>query len=99
MLGYGKGLPYVILARAVAEALDAPLRVRHLEARHLVVHAFSSPDKAKEISGVGADSVPLAEGLAQMAAWARKHGAQEPSVFSGIEVGRNMPPSWQALVR
>ncbi|MEV4113345.1 NAD-dependent epimerase/dehydratase family protein [Nonomuraea sp. NPDC049695] len=97
----GGDTPYTVneLARAVAEAMDAPLRVRHLEARHEVVHAFSAHDKAREILGVGADSVPLDEGLAQMAAWAKKHGPQEPSVFSGIEVSRNMPPSWQALVR
>lgn len=96
----GGDTPYTVneLASAVATAMGAPLRVEHLPARHEVVHAYSSHEKAREILGVGTTSVPLSEGLAQMAAWAKKHGPQEPSVFSGIEVARNMPPSWQALV-
>ncbi|MEW9556441.1 NAD-dependent epimerase/dehydratase family protein [Nonomuraea sp. NPDC050783] len=97
----GGDRPYSLneLARAVAEAMDAPLRVRHLDARHEVMHAFSAHDKAREILEVEPDSVSLAEGLAQMAAWAKKHGPQEPSAFSGIEVTRNMPPSWRVVVR
>ncbi|MEU7854028.1 NAD-dependent epimerase/dehydratase family protein [Nonomuraea sp. NPDC049141] len=96
----GGDRPYTVneLAGAVAAAMDAPLRVRHLPARHEVVHAYSSHDKARELLGVGTGEVSLADGLAQMAAWAKKHGPQEPSVFSGIEVARNMPPSWQALI-
>ncbi|MDR8411102.1 NAD-dependent epimerase/dehydratase family protein [Nonomuraea sp. 3-1Str] len=96
----GGDTPYSVneLAAAVATAMDAPLRVQHLPARHEVVHAYSSHQKARDVLGVGSGSVPLADGLAQMAAWAKKHGPQEPSVFSGIEVSRNMPPSWQALV-
>jgi UDP-glucose 4-epimerase len=29
-----------------------------------------------------------------MAEWVKVHGARESSVFSGVEVARNMPPSW-----
>ncbi|MFD0883265.1 hypothetical protein ACFQ08_01630 [Streptosporangium algeriense] len=62
--------------------------MRHVE----IAHALSPHDKAGEALGVGSGSVPLSEGLTQMAAWAKKHGPQEPSIFSGIEVTKNMPP-------
>jgi UDP-glucose 4-epimerase len=96
----GGDTPYSVnhLVEAVAAAMGAPARIVHLPARHEVVHAYSSHDKARRILGVGADSVSLVDGLAQMAAWAKELGPQSPSVFSGIEVTRNMPPSWQALV-
>jgi hypothetical protein len=29
-----------------------------------------------------------------MAAWVRKHGARESNIFEGIEIAKNMPPSW-----
>ncbi|GAA3018551.1 NAD-dependent epimerase/dehydratase family protein [Streptosporangium longisporum] len=97
----GGDTPYTVneLATTVAAAMDAPLRVEHLPARHEVVHAYSSHEKARDVLGVGTGSVPLAEGIARMAAWARKQGPQEPSVFDGIEVDKNMPPSWRAVSR
>lgn len=96
----GGDTPYTVneLAGAVAAAMGVEPRVRHVEARHEVVHAFSSHDRAREILGVGTTSVPLTEGLTQMATWAKKHGPQEPSIFSGIEVSKSMPPSWQSVV-
>jgi UDP-glucose 4-epimerase len=33
-----------------------------------------------------------------MAAWVREHGARESCVFEGIEVLRNLPPSWAKVV-
>ncbi|MBB4918925.1 NAD-dependent epimerase/dehydratase family protein [Streptosporangium saharense] len=96
----GGDTPYTVneLAEAVATAMGVEPRVRHVEARHEVVHAFSSHDRAREILGVGTTSVPLTDGLTQMATWAKKHGPQEPSIFSGIEISKNMPPSWQSVV-
>jgi hypothetical protein len=33
-----------------------------------------------------------------MAAWVKSHGAMEPVEFlTGIEVERNLPPSWKAM--
>jgi UDP-glucose 4-epimerase len=91
----GGDTPYTVneLVVAVASAMDAPLLVDHLPARHEVVHAYSSHVKARDVLGTGTGSVPLTEGLARMAAWAKKQGPQEPSVFDGIEVDKNMPPS------
>ncbi|MFG3051487.1 NAD-dependent epimerase/dehydratase family protein [Kitasatospora sp. NPDC048239] len=86
------------LATAVFEAMGAPPAVDHLPPRHEVAHAYADHKKAHALLSLNPHSVPLATGLAAMAAWARQHGPQSPSVFSGIEIARNMPPSWQALV-
>jgi len=33
----------------------------------------------------------------RMAAWAKKVGARQGQAFEGIEVRKNLPPSWAAL--
>jgi UDP-glucose 4-epimerase len=81
------------LANEVADALGAPLRVQHLEARKEVVHAFASHDAAREVFGAGT-GVSLRDGIARMAAWVKAHGPMRPVEFSNIEVRKNLPPSW-----
>ena len=39
----------------------------------------------------------LEDGLAQMAAWARSHGAREGKPFDGIEVASNLPSAWRRM--
>jgi hypothetical protein len=34
-----------------------------------------------------------------MAAWAKKAGARQGKPFEGIEIRKNLPPSWAALAR
>lgn len=86
------------VARAVAQAMGVPLRVRQLEARNEVVHAYSSHAKVQQHFDGLAAGLPLAEGVARMCAWARQHGARETRPFAGVEVTRNMPPVWRAAV-
>ena len=71
--------------------------VEHLPARNEVRVAFSDHGKADRVFGLGGQK-PLAEGLARMAAWARKVGVQSAKPFEGIEVTRNLPPSWTAML-
>jgi UDP-glucose 4-epimerase len=86
------------VARAVANAMDVPLRVTRLEPRHEVVHAYSSHAKVrKHFEGLPA-ALPLDEGIARMCAWARRHGARTSQPFAAVEVMRNMPPAWRAAV-
>jgi hypothetical protein len=40
------------------------------------------------------EKTPLREGVAEMAAWVREHGARESNVFESVEVLKNMPASW-----
>jgi UDP-glucose 4-epimerase len=57
--------------------------------------AYASHEKARRIFGAR-DTVPLAEGVARMAAWAKERGPQPTPVFGEIEVIRNLPPAWRA---
>lgn len=95
----GADTPYSVneLARVVAEAMGVPLAVEHLPARHEVQHAYSSHAKVYQVFGDLVRAVPLAEGVQRMAAWAQTHGSRETPPFAGIEVRKNMPPSWARL--
>jgi UDP-glucose 4-epimerase len=84
------------LAEVVAGAMGVEANVVHLPARNEVLHAFSSHEKVRRAFGEG-ETVPLAEGVGRMAAWARRVGARQSSVFGGIEIARNLPPSWAAV--
>jgi UDP-glucose 4-epimerase len=96
----GADVPYTVnqLAAAVSAAMEVPLRVEYLPARQEVLHAYS--DHAKVWNRFGSrPQIGLEEGVARMASWARQVGASEPVTFDGIEVAKNMPPSWQSLLR
>ncbi|WP_426501921.1 NAD-dependent epimerase/dehydratase family protein [Dactylosporangium sp. McL0621] len=87
------------LTSETAAAMGVELSVQHLPARQEVHDAYASHDKARKIFELTGEPVPLAEGLALMAAWVRARGPQEPSVFDAVEVRRNLPPSWLAVLR
>ena len=94
----GADRPYTVdrLAEVVAEAMGTPLRLRHLPARHEVVHAYSSHSKAAAYFGDLVKGIPLEEGVRRMADWAKKSGSRSTSDFAAIEVAKNLPPSWAA---
>jgi UDP-glucose 4-epimerase len=86
------------LAQHVAEAMGVPDHpVEHVEARNEVVVAYSDHSKAHRVFGDRPET-SLPDGLAKMARWAREVGVQSATPFAGIEVDRNLPPSWRNLV-
>jgi len=85
------------LAQVIADALGAPCKIKNLAPRDEVKVAFSDHGKSDRVFGKG-KKVPLEQGIAAMARWVREHGARESSVFSGIEIEKNMPPSWAAVM-
>ena len=86
------------LARRVATAMEVPNHeIEYLRAREEVLVAFSDHSKAKSAFGKRPQT-SLAEGLARMAAWARRTGIQSSEPFEGVELDRNMPPSWRRLL-
>lgn len=95
----GADVPYTVneLAEVVAASMGYPCDVKHLDPRNEVKIAFSDHSKAEHAFGTG-DKLSLRDGIAQMAAWVRQHGARESSVFEGVEVQRNMPPSWAKVM-
>lgn len=96
----GADKPYSVneLAHVVAKAMGATAQVKHLDARNEVVHAYSAHEKVRKHFGDIIKNVPLDEGVAKMAAWAKKAGARQGKPFEGIEVRKNLPPSWAALL-
>lgn len=91
----GADVPYTVneLAEKVAAAMGMPLNVMYLDARNEVKHAFSDHERVRDVFACSA-LVPLEEGLAKMADWARTVGAKQSKRFDHIEVTRNMPKSW-----
>jgi UDP-glucose 4-epimerase len=96
----GADRPYAVLelAQVVARAMGVPAKIVHLDPRHEVVHAFSSHEKVQRHFGDLIRNVPLEKGVGRMAAWARDVGARMSRKFGGIEVEKNMPPSWRAAL-
>jgi len=91
----GADIPYTVneLAEKVANAMGTPLNVVYLDARNEVKHAFSSHDRLRDVFDYTA-TVPLEEGLARMAGWARAVGAKQSKRFSRVEIMKKMPKSW-----
>jgi len=85
------------LVRLVARALGVEPQIRHLEFRKEVVHAFSTSHKLESVFG-RQNYVPLAEGIARTAAWARRMGPRKTAPFAGVEVLKNMPPAWKSAL-
>jgi UDP-glucose 4-epimerase len=81
------------LARTVAAAMGVECRVVHLEPRKEVKIAFSDHSKAQQVFD-RRFTVPLEEGIARMAAWAKIHGVRESSTFDNIEIRRCLPALW-----
>jgi UDP-glucose 4-epimerase len=96
----GADTPYTVneLAQVVAGAMGVKCQVKHLDPRNEVKIAFSDHTKAEQAFGKK-DMTSLEQGVHSMAEWVKRHGARESSVFSEIEVVRNMPPSWATVVR
>ena len=97
----GADEPYSVneLATVVAKVMGAKSQIEHLDARNEVVHAYSAHEKVRTHFGDLIKNVPLEEGVAKMAAWAKKAGARQGKPFEGIEIRKNLPPSWAMLER
>jgi UDP-glucose 4-epimerase len=92
----GADRPYSLndLAPAVATAMGVTADVVHLPPRCEVHHAYSAHDKIRGIFGERVET-RLQDGLEQMAAWVRRHGARQSAPFTGIEILKNLPTAWQ----
>jgi len=92
----GADTPYTVLelAAEVARALDKPLRIRHLDARSEVVHAFSDHARVRQVFNPP-PPIDLRAGLCRMAEWVLTRGPARPVRFDNIEIARNLPPIWQ----
>jgi UDP-glucose 4-epimerase len=94
-VGADEPWPLNDLAVRVAAAMGVAPRITHLPARHEVHNAHSSHEKIQRVFG-RREATTLDEGLAAMAAWVKRHGPRSSPTFKGIEVTKNLPPSWRA---
>ena len=96
----GADQPYSVLelAKEVARSLGKEPKITHLPARQEVVHAYASHDKVRKVFDLG-PPVPLREGLRRMADWARTKSPRPSPPFQGIEVMKNLPPSWASAIQ
>jgi len=90
----GADQPYTInhLARVVGKAFGREPEIHYLPARHEVKHAYASHEKVARAFGPQ-PLVPLEEGIARMAAWAKVQGPRKSKAFEGVEVSKNLPIS------
>lgn len=87
------------LAREVCAAMGRSGHpVEHLPARNEVHNAFCDHGKARRVFGEYPQT-PLPAGLRRMVEWARGVGIQSGKPFEAIELSRNLPPSWRALLK
>lgn len=95
----GAETPYSVnrLAEITSEAFGVEPNIKHLDARNEVVDAFSDHSKVERVFGKQ-NYITLEQGINQMASWAKDKGPRESSIFSAIEVSKNMPPSWKSVM-
>jgi UDP-glucose 4-epimerase len=96
-IGADKAYTVNELAEVVQKRMGKQTGVRHVDAREEVIHAFSDHGKARRILG-HRTQVDLDEGIRRMAQWAKRVGSKKARHFDRIEVQRNLPPSWRAIV-
>ena len=91
----GADIPYTVneLAQVVSEAMGASPQIIYLPPRKEVKHAFCSHDKVRQFFDVP-PPVPLSEGIARMAAWAKKVGSRKAKDFAAIEISQGLPAGW-----
>ncbi len=91
----GANKPYTILelANIVSNAFKVNPVIKYLNERKEVVDAFSSHKKLESVFGPQKYITPE-EGIPKMATWARSIGTRTSKEFSGIEIKKNLPDSW-----
>ena len=91
----GADKPYTVnhLAQTVSKAMDATAKITYVEARNEVKHAYSSHEKVRKFFG-SSQYMNLEDGVARMAAWAKKAGARQSQEFEAIEIYKSLPSAW-----
>jgi len=92
----GADVPYTInqLIQNVREVMGNDPKIRYLEPRNEVVHAYSSHKKAETIFNLG-KKTDLKTGLVKMAQWVKENGVKATKTFGEIEIKEKLPPIWK----
>jgi UDP-glucose 4-epimerase len=92
----GADKPYSVkeLAERVAHVMGVVPKIKYLEGRNEVLHAYSDHSKLQKVFKYKS-KFDLDEGLKRMAKWAQKTGSKESKKFDNIEIIKNLPKSWR----
>jgi UDP-glucose 4-epimerase len=83
------------LATEVMRAMGVEQPIRHLPARHEVVHAYADHTKAKQTFGIRDDQLTrLSDGVRRMADWAKRVGVRKSARFGELEITEKLPAIW-----
>ena len=86
------------LAQVVAQSMQTEPKIISLPARNEVLHAYSSHEKVNRYFKTK-PPMSLEDGIALMAKWAKTKGPRTSKPFEQIEITKNLPASWQKLIR
>ena len=95
----GADQPYTVneLALTIMKEFGKSAPIQHLPMRNEVVEAYASHEKARRLLGAE-PRVTLQDGVRRMAKWALQAGARKGKPFDNIEIPKNLPPSWAAMI-
>ncbi len=99
IINIGADTPYTVktLAEVVAHELSVKPEIVYLPARNEVRDAYADHSKAHRMFNIQR-TIALEDGVKKMAQWAMKVGVRQGQVFDNIELTKNMPGSWKALI-
>ena len=99
VINIGADQPYTVnsLAQTIMREFGRDAAIRYLPARNEVYEAYASHEKARRLLEAG-PRVSLEDGVHRMAEWARQVGARKGKPFDNIELWKNLPPSWAAMI-
>jgi UDP-glucose 4-epimerase len=85
------------LAELIAESFDTEVKINYLEQRNEVDHAYADHSEIKKYLPVP-EPTPLKLGIDKMATLVKNEIIPPATHYKGIEIDRNMPPSWKSRV-
>jgi len=86
------------LAKAVQQSMGSSVTINYLPSRNEVINAWSDHTKVHKVFGTPQE-ISLQDGLKRMADWVKKTGVRKSKPFEGIEIEKNLPPSWRTQVK
>lgn len=92
----GSDTPYTVndLGNAIAKALGIEPQFEYLPERNEVKIAYSDHSRLKKVFDFEA-KIDLEEGIRRTVEWANTVEPKAPEPFAGIEITKNLPPSWR----
>ena len=82
------------LAIAVSKAMQSEVKIKQLEKREEVAHAYANHKKFDKVFNPQ-KQLNLEVGLSEMAEWVKTHGTRYSKDFQSIEITEKLPASWK----